>query len=80
MHPALTTSRSILLTVCSKYWYIGMAAWTSAFRPKKTISHSMSKELPKGRYLYMANGSHMAMYDDQANYFAGLTAFLKGLN
>jgi proline iminopeptidase len=40
----------------------------------------MSKELPKGRYLYLADGSHLAMYDDQANYFAGLTAFLKGLN
>ncbi|MEJ2814310.1 MULTISPECIES: proline iminopeptidase-family hydrolase [unclassified Caulobacter] len=37
----------------------------------------MSKQLPKGQYLYLANGSHLAMYDDQANYFAGLTAFLR---
>ena len=37
----------------------------------------MSKQLPNGRYLYMSQGSHMALYDDQAQYFAGLTAFLK---
>ena len=33
----------------------------------------------RGRYLYCPNGSHMAMYDDQQTYFAGLTAFLNGL-
>ncbi len=30
----------------------------------------MAKELPKGRYLYLTSGSHLAMYDDQAAYFA----------
>jgi proline iminopeptidase len=39
----------------------------------------MSKQLPKGRYLYCPNGSHLAMYDDRETYFAGLIGFLKGL-
>ncbi len=37
----------------------------------------MSKRLPKGRYLYCPEGSHMAMYDDQATYVRGLIDFLK---
>jgi proline iminopeptidase len=40
---------------------------------------AMSKRLPKGRYLYLPEGSHMAMYDDQKRYFSGLTAFLKDI-
>jgi proline iminopeptidase len=36
----------------------------------------MARALPRGRYLDCPDGSHMAMYDDQARYFAGLTAFL----
>jgi len=36
----------------------------------------MSKRLPQGRYLYCPQGSHMAMYDDQAVYMAGLIRFL----
>jgi proline iminopeptidase len=39
----------------------------------------MARRLPKGRYLYCPEGSHMAMYDDQATYFAGLTDFLHSL-
>ena len=35
----------------------------------------MSKELPKGELL-ATNGGHMAFYDDQPAYFAGLTKFL----
>jgi proline iminopeptidase len=38
---------------------------------------AMAKRLPKGRFLLCPQGSHMAMYDDQAAYFAGLTGFLK---
>jgi proline iminopeptidase len=34
----------------------------------------------KGRYLYCANGSHMAMYDDQETYFAGLTRFIEDVD
>ena len=30
----------------------------------------------KGRYLHCANGSHMAMYDDQKTYFDGLIKFV----
>ncbi|MDP2956174.1 MAG: proline iminopeptidase-family hydrolase [Longimicrobiales bacterium] len=37
----------------------------------------MAGELHDGRYLFCANGSHMAMYDDQATYFEGLVRFLK---
>ena len=36
----------------------------------------MASHLPRGRYLYCPNGSHLAMYDDQKVYFAGLTDFL----
>lgn len=36
----------------------------------------MAGRLPQGRYLYCPRGSHLAMYDDQEAYFAGLTSFL----
>ncbi len=39
----------------------------------------MAGRLPRGRYLFCPDGSHMAMYDDQAVYFAGLIDFLHGL-
>jgi proline iminopeptidase len=39
----------------------------------------MSKRLPRGHYLYCAEGSHLAMYDDQRTYFSGLLEFLHGL-
>jgi hypothetical protein len=34
------------------------------------------RTLPQGRYLDCADGSHMAMYDDQQRYFDGLIRFL----
>lgn len=37
----------------------------------------MARQLPKGEYAFMPNGSHMAMYDDQENYFKALTGFLE---
>ena len=37
---------------------------------------AMAKQLPKGE-LAATNGGHMAFYDDQATYFAKLTAFLR---
>jgi len=40
----------------------------------------MSHQLPQGHYLYCQNGSHMAMYDDQKVYFAGLINFIAGVN
>ncbi|HWD85384.1 MAG TPA: hypothetical protein VG321_06510 [Solirubrobacteraceae bacterium] len=39
----------------------------------------MAKRLPLGRYLYCPAGSHLAMYDDQPTYFAGLLEFLNSL-
>jgi proline iminopeptidase len=39
----------------------------------------MAGRLPKGTYLYCPEGSHLAMYDDQRTYFAGLIKFLQGL-
>jgi len=39
----------------------------------------MSEQLPQGRYLHCPDGSHLAMYDDQQVYFAGLVDFLTGL-
>jgi proline iminopeptidase len=40
----------------------------------------MARKLPRGRYLYCPNGSHLALYDDQKRYFAGLVQFLKGVD
>lgn len=37
---------------------------------------AMAARLPRGQFLYLPNGSHMAMYDDQEAYFAGLIRFL----
>ncbi len=39
----------------------------------------MASRLPQGRYLHCPHGSHLAMYDDQRVYFAGLIDFLSGL-
>jgi proline iminopeptidase len=39
----------------------------------------MAERLPDGRYLFCPDGSHMAMYDDQAVYFSGLVDFLHEL-
>ncbi|MBV9092614.1 MAG: proline iminopeptidase-family hydrolase [Streptosporangiaceae bacterium] len=39
----------------------------------------MAGRLPAGRYLYCPEGSHLAMYDDQQAYFAGLTSFVHDL-
>jgi proline iminopeptidase len=36
-----------------------------------------SKLLPRGRFAYCRNGSHMALYDDQRVYFSHLIRFLK---
>jgi proline iminopeptidase len=37
----------------------------------------MAGQLRHGRYLFLPNGSHMAMYDDQQAYFDGLVRFLR---
>jgi proline iminopeptidase len=36
----------------------------------------IAKEVKKGRYLYCPQGSHLALYDDQQTYMAGLTRFI----
>jgi proline iminopeptidase len=36
----------------------------------------ISKTVQNGRYLHCPNGSHMAMWDDQAHYFPGVINFL----
>jgi len=40
----------------------------------------MSEQLPRGRYLYCPNGSHLALYDDQRTWFTGLIKFLKDVD
>lgn len=40
----------------------------------------MSRQIPRGRYLYCPNGSHMAMYDDQRTYFEGLVGFIRSVD
>lgn len=37
----------------------------------------MSTQVKNGTYAYCPNGGHMAMYDDQENYFNGLIGFIK---
>ena len=39
----------------------------------------MSERFPQGRYHHCPEGSHLAMYDDQETYFAGLVDFLHAL-
>lgn len=39
----------------------------------------MAEELPNGHSLYLPDGSHMAMYDDQELYFAGLIEFINSV-
>lgn len=39
----------------------------------------MAGRLPAGRYLHCPHGSHLAMYDDQQTYYAGLIDFLHGI-
>ena len=36
----------------------------------------IARDVKKGRYLYCPNGSHLAIYDDQKVYMAGLTRFI----
>lgn len=38
--------------------------------------HRIAALIPRGRYAYCPNGSHMCMWDDQAVYFSQLLAFL----
>ena len=38
---------------------------------------AMAGAVQKGRYLYLPDGSHMSMFDDQERYFAGLIEFLR---
>jgi len=40
---------------------------------------AMAKRFPQGRHLHLPEGSHLALYDDQERYFAGLIAFLEEL-
>jgi len=40
----------------------------------------MAKLLPKGRYLYCANGSHLAIFDDQKTYMAGVIRFIEDVD
>jgi proline iminopeptidase len=40
----------------------------------------VASQIPKGRYLFCPNGSHLAEYDDQQKYFTGLIGFLKDVD
>lgn len=40
----------------------------------------MASKIPKARYLYCPNGSHMALYDDQKVWFDGVIRFLKDVD
>jgi proline iminopeptidase len=40
----------------------------------------MSQKVAHGRYLYCANGSHLAMYDDQTTYMGGVVHFIEDVD
>lgn len=40
----------------------------------------MAKAVQKGRYLFLPNGSHMSMYDDQQRYMSGVINFLRDVD
>jgi proline iminopeptidase len=40
----------------------------------------MASAVQRGRHLHCPHGSHMAMYDDQATYFRGLTQFMQDVD
>jgi proline iminopeptidase len=40
----------------------------------------MSKQFPKGQYLYCPNGSHLALYDDQKTWFSGIIGFVEDVD
>jgi proline iminopeptidase len=40
----------------------------------------MARTVAHGRYLYCPNGSHLAMYDDQATYMEGVIRFIKDVD
>ena len=40
----------------------------------------MATQFPHGRFLLCPNGSHLAMYDDQQVYMAGLIGFLEDVD
>ena len=39
----------------------------------------MASKIPRGTYLYCADGSHLAMYDDQVTYFDGIGDFIRNV-
>lgn len=39
----------------------------------------MASKIPLGTYLYCADGSHLAMYDDQVTYFDGIFDFIRNV-
>jgi proline iminopeptidase len=41
---------------------------------------AVAEALPRGRYLYCPQGSHLAMYDDQETYFQGLIDFIRDVD
>lgn len=40
----------------------------------------VASQIPKNRYLFCPNGSHLAEYDDQQTYFAGLIGFIRDVD
>ncbi|THH36529.1 proline iminopeptidase-family hydrolase [Neolewinella litorea] len=40
----------------------------------------MADQFPNGHYLYLPDGSHMAMYDDQERYFRGVIDFINSVD
>ena len=40
----------------------------------------MSTQIPRARFLFCPNGSHLALYDDQQTYFRGFSQFLKDVD
>ena len=44
------------------------------------VMKKMAGMVKRGRFLYCANGAHLAMYDDQKTYFEGLIRFIRDVD
>ena len=40
----------------------------------------MSTQVQQGRYLYCPKGSHLAMWDDQEDFYPGVIKFIKDVD
>ena len=57
---------------------LSIGARYDTMEPAQT--EKLAKSVQRGRYLYCPNGSHLAIYDDQQVYMAGIIRFLRDVD